>query len=482
MTKKYILNKLAILLLAISVFVASCDLFDLDENLKSVVAPETYYNTPAQIETILAGTMRRSFSSWGANYGYNPAFHRMADQNADGNLVITMNYGADIWTVHWANIKDINFAIKAMVAGNLSGSSQTVQDQLMGQLKFLRAWNYFQLVRHWGGVPLLTEEFEKASDYFAALPSRSSVTEIYDLIVKDFTEAVQKLPEDWGSLVGRPARDAARGLLAKTYLTMATAPLNDASCYAKAAAMAKEVITGGRYYLVDDITEVFSMETKYGPEMMWSFNANNQARSTDPRIWSAIDGWGDYSCDREWVEDVYPEQPRKYSYLEIYGRKGIKYDVLGRGIGIKKFLYDTWANFDNGITTINIPILRYADILLIFAEAENMSKGVPTQEAVDAINQVIDRANGHAPNPDYPLLTTSMTREEFDKAVINERSYELCFEFDRWCDMCRKRIIPEVVRPEYLVNFTEDDYLYPIPEFEIRLNPNMTQNPGYSSK
>jgi len=108
-----------------------------------------------------------------------------------------------------------------------------------------------------------------------------------------------------------------------------------------------------------------------------------------------------------------------------------------------------------------------------------MSKGGPDREAVDAINQVIDRANGHQPNPNYPLLTTNMTREQFDKAVINERSYELCFEYDRWCDMLRKRIIPEVTRYYYLVNFTEADYLFPIPEVEMRLNPNMTQNPGY---
>lgn len=473
-----ILNKPVILLSAVLTLVASCDLFDLDEVPKHFVAPENYYSTPAQIETVLAGTMKRCFSSW-SGYAYDPAFHRHSDQNAGGNLVITMNFSSAIWTIHWDNIKDLNFAIKAMVAGKLSGSSQTVQDQLMGQLKFLRAWNYFQLVRHWGGVPLLTDETE---DYFNVLPARSSVADVYNLIVKDFTEAVQKLPEDWGSLVGRPARDAARGLLAKTYLTMATAPLNDASCYAKAAAMAKEVITGGRYYLVDDITEVFSMATKYGPEMMWSFNANDQARSTDPNIWSDMDGWGDYSCDKRWVEEVYPEQPRKYEYLQIYNRDGMSYLDLGASVGIKKFLYDTWENFDKGITTINIPIIRYADVLLIFAEAENMSKGGPTQEAVDAINLVIDRANGHAPNPDYPLLTMSMTQDEFDKAVINERSYELCFEYDRWCDICRKRIIPEVVRLEYLVNFTEDDYLFPIPEVETRLNPNMTQNPGYSNE
>ena len=454
----------------------SCSELDLEEDPKSFISPDNFFNTPAQIESILAGTMRRAYSEW-SGYAYNPAFHRHSDQNEGGNLVITENYASGIWTIHWANIKDINHAIKALVEGKLEGTPVEIQDQLMGQLKFLRAWNYFQLVRHWGGLPILTEE---TADYFSTLPERASVAEVYDLIESDFLEAIQKLPVTW-TQIGRPNKDVAKGMLSKVYITMATAPLNETSNYAKAAQMAKEVIDGQRYSLVEDIENVFSMETKYGPEMMWSFNANDEFRSTDPNIWSAIHGWGDYSADIFWVDSVYPDQPRKYEYLEIYSREGVHHDTLGMGVGINKFLYDSWENFERGVTTINIPILRFADVLLIFAEAENMANGGPTQAAVDMINLVVDRANGHEPNPDYPLLTTNMSQDEFDDAVINERSYELCFEYDRWTDMLRKRIIPEVVREHYLVNFSEADYLFPIPESDIRLNPNMEQNPGYQN-
>ncbi len=476
MKKRNIFYTQIIFLIAVLSMITSCDVVELEEDPKSFISPEGFFNTPAQIESILAGTMRRSFSNWGG-YSYQPGFHRHSDQNNGGNLVITQNYGSGIWSIHWANLKDINHAIKAMVDGNLEGTSSDVQDQLMGQLKFLRAWNYFQLVRHWGGVPIITEETE---DYFSLLPERASVAEVYNLIESDLQEAIQKLPEEWGGMEGRPTRDAAKGMMAKAYLTMATAPLNEPSNYAKAAAMAKEVMDAGNYSLADSIQDVFSMETKYGPEMMWSFNANDQHRSTDPRVWSAIHGWGDYSADRFWVDSVYPEQPRKYEYLEIFSRDGVHHDSLGRGIGINKYLYDTWENFERGVTTVNMPIIRYADVLLIFAEAENMANGGPTQAAVDAVNQVINRANGYQTNPDYPLLTVNMSQDEFDDAVIAERSYELCFEYDRWTDMLRKRIIPEVVRDHYLVNFSEADYLYPIPESDVRLNPNMEQNPGYS--
>ncbi len=474
--KKNIYNRIIIFMIAGLAIMSGCDVLDLEEQPKDFIAPDNFFNTPTQIESVMAGTMRRSYNNWGG-YSYNPGLHRHSDQNNGGNLVITQNYQAGVWALHYRNISDINHAIKAMVDGNLDSYSATVRNQLMGQLKFLRAWNYFQLVRHWGDVPLVTEETE---DYFANLPSRTPVREVYDLIVADFQEAVEKLPEDWGSLVGRPAKDAARGLLAKAYLTMATAPLNDASYYPLAAAMAKQVMDGGRAALVEDINEVFSFATEYGPEMLWSFNANEQHRSTDPRVWSGIHGWGDYSYDRFWVDSIYPEQPRKHAYVETYSRDGVPFEETGRwSMGVKKYLYDTWENFARGVTTVNMPIIRYADVLLIYAEAENMANGGPTQAAVDAVNKVIDRANGYEHNPEYPLLTTAMSRDDFDMAVIHERSLELCMEYDRWPDMLRKRIIADVVREHYLVNYSDHIYLFPIPDSEVRLNPNIVQNPGY---
>ena len=145
---------------------------------------------------------------------------------------------------------------------------------------------------------------------------------------------------------------------------------------------------------------------------------------------------------------------------------------------MKKFLNISKDDFDSYSSTINFPIIRYADVLLIYAEAANMANGSPTQEAVDAVNQVIDRANGYVANPAEPLLTTAMSKEAFDDAVIEERNLELCFEFDRWFDLIRKRIL-DVKNPDWSANFSDDDYLFPIPEADLRLNKLLTQNPGY---
>ncbi|MDX9881379.1 MAG: RagB/SusD family nutrient uptake outer membrane protein [Prolixibacteraceae bacterium] len=457
---------------------AGCEVFNLEEQPKSFTSPENFFNSSQQIESVLAACQSRCFQVWRMAYDDGHYIFVHTDQLAGGDLIIPTNHASDFYALHFANIKDLNFAIASMKKRTLEGLSATESNQLMGQLKFLRAWNYFQVVRMWGPVPLLTDE---TPDYFNALPSRAPIADVYQLIVTDFQEAINKLPVTWGNLVGRPTKDAAKALLAKAYLTMATAPLNETSNYAKAAELAKQVIDAGNYHLVHDIDQVFSMATKYGPEMIWSFNANKDNPATNPKIWSGIYGWGDNSADIWWVDNVYPEQPRKYAYIEILNHEGVRFSNLPNKVpGIKKYLYDTWEDFQNKRSYINIPVIRYAEVLLIFAEAENMSKGGPTQEVVDAINSVIDRANGYEPNPNYSLLTTGMSKEAFDAAVIDERSFELCFEYDRWFDLVRKRILKEKSRPEIQNNFDEHIYLFPIPESEIKLNPNMEQNIGYN--
>ena len=236
-----------------------------------------------------------------------------------------------------------------------------------------------------------------------------------------------------------------------------------------------------------DITQVFSTATKYGPEMMWSFNSNSAAINTDPEIWrpESLGGWGDFSIQLEW-EQQYPPEARKNAYiLDSATVDGISYYYTAPQFGypnrpmVKKFMYDTQEDFNNYSSIMNFPIIRFADVLLIFAEADNMANGGPTQAAVDAINKVIDRANGYVNNPAHPDLIVNMSKEDFDTAVIEERNQELCFEDDRWFDLVRKRILKQKSIPSIQQNFSETDYLFPIPDIDIQLNPLLTQNPGY---
>lgn len=443
----------------------------------SFVQPTDFYTTPSQIEATFASSMNKVWDYWGG-YGYGMGNFIHDDQYNGGDLVIGNNHGSDLWNAHYGAILNLNAAIKAMNKGNLGTTvSQQELDELMGQAKFIRAYNYFMLVRMFGALPLITEDIE---DPTTAQIVRSPVADVYTLIVSDFTEAASKLPRSWPQFPGRPTSGAAKGLLAKTYLTMATYPLNDASNYAKAADYANQVIQEGDYSLVPDINNVFSTATKYGPEMMWSLNSNYADINTDPQIYrpDVLSGWGDFSVQLQW-EQQYPASPRKDAYI-LTEVGGVHYTAYGWPDApcIKKFMYDQQEDYDNYSSVMNMPVIRYADVLLIYAEAANMANGSPTQAAVDAVNQVIDRANGYAPIVAHPLLTTAMSKDAFDAAVIEERNQELCFEYDRWFDLVRKRILKEKSIEDIQQNFEEFDYLFPIPDNDVELG-GLEQNGGY---
>lgn len=456
----------------------------LDEEPKDFPSPDNFYSTVGQVEAGLTGSVATLFYQWGGySWGWGQYSNAFLDDHVHGNeMVFNVNYGNQIWTIHYQAITLLNGVIKALNNDQLGATvSQEEKDQLMGQAKFLRGFNYFSLVRLYGKIPLITEETNVVKDEI----TRKPITEVYDFIINDLQTGVQYLPDTWpADKIGRPAKGAAKGLLAKVYLTMATAPLKDAANFINARDMAFDVMDDG-YSLVEDVSEVFLTENKYSSEMMFSFNATEDDPSTAPQTWmpgSMAFGWSDISIDLEWSEK-YPDQARKDSYMILEDYDGVSYKEWtgwAKRPHVRKYLPER-EFADRILNNTNIPILRFADVLLIFAEAENMINGGPTQPAVDAINHVIDRANGWVDNPNHAKLTTSMTQEEFDMAVIEERSLEFFAEYDRWYDLIRKEIVCESMREEIQVNCNENDYLWPIPLKDLRLNPLLEQNPGYDT-
>ena len=467
----------------VPMLVLSTACVELDETPRDFTGPSNFYNNPGQIESAFVSAMSRLYSEWSA-YSYGHGYFAHDDQLFGGNLVLSDNHGSDLWNAHYRAIADLNPAIKALNEDKLgSAIGQAEKDVLMAQAKFIRAFNYFSLVRLFGDIPLITEETNLVTDVITRTPA----SDVYNFIEGDLLFAVQYLPPTWpDDQHGRPAAGAAKTLLAKVYITRATAPLNETSNYTKARDMAADVMDDGVYSLVQDINEVFALENAYGPEIMWSFNASEDDNSTPPQIWlpgEMADGWGDFKADRIWGE-AFPAQPRKDAYLVLEDWDGTPYTEWTNSTTtphVRKYLYDTRENQERYRSVQNIPILRYADALLLFAEAENMVNGGPTQAAVDAVNQIISRANGYVANAADPLLTTAMSQEAFDAAVIEQRNLELCFEYDRWYDLVRKRILCDVTIPAYQPNCDPNDYLWPIPQTDLRLNIDMQQNPGYST-
>ena len=482
--KRYIIYLLRCsLLLALIVFVFACK--KLDEQPISSVTPAKFGNSVLQIEAAYAGSMNYLWDYW-SGYGYAYAPFSNDDQLNGGDLNIPSDNADDLWNRHYSALLNINNALGSIKKGNIKGETQETVNALEAEGKFLRAHNYFMLVRMFGGVPLITED---TPDPIQNPMGRASLADVYNLIVSDLIFASDNLPESWSDAPGKPTSGAAKSMLAKVYLTMATYPLNDVSNYQKAADMALQVIQSGTYSLVDSVRDVFSLANKYGPEMIWSYNSTYDDIATDPEIWTSeiyLDGgWGDAAMDTTF-ERRWPDQKRKEAYL-FTDWDGMHYtDFPEQTPFCKKFFFYISEDDFNGYSSImNWPILRYADVLLIYAEAANMASTGATapQNAVDAINLVIDRANGFKPNSGHPLLTTGMTRNAFDASVIQERNWELVFEAcDRWFDICRKRLLddPKVTyRAEDRLNFSVDDYLFPIPETDLRLNKLLEQNPGY---
>ncbi|MBK7713060.1 MAG: RagB/SusD family nutrient uptake outer membrane protein [Bacteroidales bacterium] len=482
--KKRISNILYLVMLSGVLLLVTTRCAKLTEKPTDFVGPDNFYTTPSQIESAFTASMDVLYGGWTFYDWYNyPQVFGSDDQVYGGDLVIGDDFGNDCWAKHYRAIADLNPAIKALNDGKLSTTSQEDQDILMAQAKFLRAWNYFMLVRYYGDVPLITETTDVTSTEIVRAP----IAEVYDLIVNDLIFATQKLPPVWtGDNQARPAMDAAKTLLAKVYITMAGSPTNDPTNYVKARDMAKEVIDGGRYSLIPNIEDVFKMENEYAGEFMWSFHNSQEEYVIEPQIFlpgEMAGGWGDVKPEKIWA-DSFPNEPRKNAYLLLddpWFGTGTTYVEWGTNAPfLRKYLYDTPENMEKNVSYQSQPILRYADALLLFAEAENQVSG-PTQAAVDAANQIVNRATGGVPNEEDPLFTTAMTKEEFDNAIILQRSWELCFEYDRWFDVQRKRILYEVTDPDFQQNYSVDDYLLPIPQKDLRLNKNLVQNPGYTS-
>jgi hypothetical protein len=463
---------------------------DLDEHPEGFVNPQNFYSTIVQGESALAASMQALWNYWGPGYSYGYPHFIHDDQLMEGDLNIGNGYANELWNQHYLALNNINGVLKAIKAGRLEGAAQAQVDQLEAQARFLRAYNYFALVRLYGDLPLITEDTpDPVND---PVTERTPVAQVYALIESDLQYAVEKLPASWGGAPGKPTRGAAQAMLAKAYLTMATAPLNQAANYAKARDMAKAVMESGTYSLIPSVNEVFAAANKFGPENIFSFISTDDDIATDPQIWTPaiMEGWGDASLDIMWAENWFtkrPNEPRQAAYL-ILEYDGVPYtDFDEQRPFVRKYVqpYISQDQYDNFSSTAIFPIIRYADVLLIYAEAANMAEGGPTPEAYEALNMVRRRAHNLPVDAASALadLPGGASRDAFDTAVIEERDFELVFEFDRWFDIVRKRLLQDLTNkyyPENIGNYSESDYLYPLPDFDAKILG--SQNPGYTTE
>lgn len=473
------MKKVVALTLVLIAFLGCADI-ELNKKSPSLLNPDTFFTTESEFEAALGGTFRALYSDYvGFDYGYplimtSGAEDVRSDAGIFQNLDRLSPNGSDqsilnVWRQLYQSIANANAII-----GNIKNAKNIPEkrlNELEGQAKFIRAFNFFYLVRWFGEVQITT--FENQSDV-ENLP-QSSVEEIYAVIISDLQDAEVKLPSTFSDR-GRPTKYAAKALMAKVYLTMAGWPLEDISKYENAKNKAKEVIDAGVFSLESNFGDLWKEENKMtNTEFIFAFYGSIAANGVSgshmhvaSRHWgNGEGGWGDFYSEARFF-NVFPEGPRKEATFTSVFADGMSWEDAG--------VQPHMAKYRDAGTTVGLNgegfnvLLRYADVLLIFAEAANMADGGPSSVVYDAVNAVRNRAN-------LANLPTGLSKLEFDRAVIAERNWELAFEMNRWFDLVRKKMVVEVNRDLH-PNVTENNRLLPKPSAQL-IPGILEQNPGY---
>ncbi|GHB74795.1 RagB/SusD family nutrient uptake outer membrane protein [Persicitalea jodogahamensis] len=416
-----------ILALGFLLSLSACEEFLVTEPT-DFLSPSNYYRTEQQLEFARAGV----YSALGENPLYGHQAHYLYAWDADmaymNRFTLTTGpwnyfyspadrYNDSFWSTLYSGINRANVVIANV--DNNPEIDQKKRDVIRGESLFLRGFYYFMLVRYYGGVPMRTEPTLSVED--VDIPN-SSVKEVYDQIVADMTQAEPLVPDiNAIGFGGAISKSAVRGLLARVNLTMAGEPLKDQSRYAEAKKWAKKVIDEGGHALNPSYSQIFKnlAGDKYDiKENIWEVEfwgnlldqyseATGLGYINGPRsVASSATGRADaYMSITAKFYDVYePGDLRKWFNIAhfTYNNSQINGEKTFTGLPTTqedkyKLLPAKWRReyetlLPKGLRTpINFPILRYSDVLLMYAEAENAING-PTAEVVEIVNRVRRRA------------------------------------------------------------------------------------------
>lgn len=350
---------------------------------------------------------------------------------------------------------------------------ETLKKRIVGETKFLRALMYFNLVRVFGDVPLVLKETTDPAEGYEY--TRSPVADVYAQIVKDLADAESALPDKYtGADIGRATKGAAKSLLGKVYLTRKQ--------YAEAAAKLKEVIDGGVYDLLPNYADVFKAANKNHKESIFDIQykkgsigegnglPNAYAPENSGNSVVQFGGGGNNRPTPDFV-NAYEKGDLRMAVSMATGytnAQGVRVEYNH----VRKYSDTPTVNGDS---EDNFPVLRYADVLLMYAEALNET--AKTAEALPLLNRIRKRA-GLADKG-------TLTQAEMRLALEQERRMELAFEGHRWFDLVRTgRAIPVLTAKAQAIgikaNLTENNLIFAIPQSQIDINPSkIKQNTGY---
>jgi starch-binding outer membrane protein, SusD/RagB family len=424
------------------------------------------------------------------------------------SIPVSHSYVQSIWASAYDAINRANAVLDHVPSINMDAK---LRDRIVAEAKFLRALHYFNLVRLFGDVPLKLNETSGLDSL--AVP-RSPAADVYAQIVKDLQDAIAVLPSAktyTGTDIGRASKGAAKTLLAKVYLQRAGTGVGTAADWQASLDLSRQVKADGDYSLVSDYKSlfdfiggtvkeqnsevIFDIQNIRAPGLGGRISSHMAANATAPFLGASTNG--SFEAESIWFHSFRADDKRRDGTFVFSWNKGgttVTWDETKTASQPyasetpfpRKFLDPQMTG--TGAEEPNYIILRYAEVLLMTAEAANEVSGGPTAEAYAAVNAVRARAG-------IPAMTPGLSHDVFRDSVFNERRWELSLEgpngyFDsqrNWA-WAKARVEQSMAHansktskfPKANNGPIPDKYkLMPIPQRARDLNPLLTQNPGW---
>ncbi|MCI4668257.1 MAG: RagB/SusD family nutrient uptake outer membrane protein [Bacteroidia bacterium] len=373
--------------------------------------------------------------------------------NAENDLV------GDIWRESYEGIQRVNVVLNRI--GDIEYADAGAKSIRIAEMKFVRALLYFNMVRLYGDVPLVLIETVNPSDFFGE--GRTTAAQVYAQIETDLTEAIADLPQ--AKVSGRPAKGAAQALLGDVQMNQGN--------YSEAVSKLAAVVNSGEYSLAPSTAEIFGVANEGNSEILFEVqfasgvNGNNEgspAASQFRPSGTTANAKGHNLPATDFVNSFEAADTRKNDYVGIDSAANpfyfsLKYEVSATGVN------------DGGS---DYYVIRYADVLLKYAEALNESGS--TSEAIPHLNAVRNRAGLEN--------STATSQEEVRDAIQMERRFEFIGEGHRWFDLKRYGTAVETMNAWFSENgknvvIDATKLLLPVPQSQIDTDPAITQNAGY---
>lgn len=465
-----------------------CDL--LTETPDDFLTPDNFYRTAQDAESAVISAYAPLISSQAFGNNLWRALETASDMarvgEREGNGEIRalgiMSYSADnpnvtnAWRAFFTTITRANLLIDRLAQVQASAEAKA---KVEAEAKFLRAFAYFHLVRLYGDVPLMVRESEASANI-----ARAPKEQVYQQIIKDAQEAAQGLPVKWDERnVDRATRGAALTLLADVHLTRRD--------WERAAAAARAVMDLQVYTLYPNYLQAFLAANENGPEHVFSLEA----------MGAAAGGPGSSFVSLYYPRELGVNQGGGFATIQP---TLLQYNSYAAGDYRKEVSYFTRAlNSQNRMVTfaphvhkyrpadvrrigsgdVDWPIYRYAEVLLIYAEALNeLNRPAEAVQHLNAIRARARRGTGAESRAQPANYDGPLTQAALRDAIYDERRWELAHEAKRWYDLIRRGepyFMQQMGRDPEATDLEPTDALWPIPQSEIDLNGALVQNPGY---